>query len=168
MDAVAAGEKKKSVAARFGIPASSLSTILNAKDAIRSAVEAGTGGKKKLKPSTYADIDKAVVFAWFMEVRDRNVPISGAVLQQKAKDYTCILGCDDLKASNGWLQGFKNRYKIVGRMISGKSSSVDSEGAASWLSRSCQEFRSGTSHMIRTTLMTRPYFMRCFQTAPLR
>lgn len=51
LDAVAAGEKKKSVAARFGIPASSLSTILNAKDAIRSAVEAGTGGKK-LTPST--------------------------------------------------------------------------------------------------------------------
>lgn len=51
LNAVAAGEKKKSVAARFGIPASSLSTILNAKDAIRSAVEAGTGGKK-LTPST--------------------------------------------------------------------------------------------------------------------
>lgn len=54
-------------------------------------------------------------------------------MQQKAKDYTCILGCDDLKASNGWLQGLKNRYKIVGRMISGKSSSVDSKGAASWV-----------------------------------
>lgn len=133
LDAVAAGEKKKDVAGRFGIPASSLSTILNAKDAIRGAVQAGTSGKKKkLKQSTYADVDKAV-FTWFMDMRARNVPISGAVLQQKAKDYACILGCDDLKASNGWLQGFKNRYGIVGRMISGESSSADSEGAASWV-----------------------------------
>lgn len=133
LDAVAAGEKKKDVAARFGIPASSLSTILNAKDSIRSAVEAGTSGKKKkLKQSTYADVDKAV-YTWFMDMRARNVPISGAVLQQKAKDYACILGCDDLKASNGWLQGFKNRYGIVGRMISGESSSADSEGAAAWV-----------------------------------
>ncbi|KAG0411112.1 hypothetical protein HPB47_011753 [Ixodes persulcatus] len=108
LDAVTAGEKKD-VAARFGILASSLSTILNVKDAIRRAVEAGTSGKKKkLKRSTYADVDKAV-FTRFMDMRARNVPISGAFLQQKAKDYACILGCDDLMASNGWLQSFKNR-----------------------------------------------------------
>lgn len=84
-DAVAAGNKKDG-AGRFGISASSLSTILKAEDAFRSAVQAGTSGKK-LKHSTYADVD-----TWFMDMRARNVPISGAVLQQKAKDYACILG----------------------------------------------------------------------------
>lgn len=133
LDAVSRGEKKKDVAAKFGIPASSLSTILNAKDAIRSAVERGTDSKKKkLKSSTYADVDKAV-FTWFMDMRARNVPISGAVLQQKARDYGCILGCDDLKGSNGWLEGFKRRYGIVGKVISGESSSADSVGADSWI-----------------------------------
>ncbi|KAH7955127.1 hypothetical protein HPB49_024645 [Dermacentor silvarum] len=70
-------------------------------------MERGTDGKK-LKSSIYADVDKAV-FRWFMDMRARNVRMSGAVLQQKARDYACILGCDDLKGSKGWLEGFKRR-----------------------------------------------------------
>lgn len=101
LDAVSDDERKKDVAARFGIPANSLSTILSAGTAIRNAVEAGTSGKKKkLKPSAYADLDKAV-FAWFLDMRAQNVSISGAILQQKEKDYACILGHDEFKASNG-------------------------------------------------------------------
>ncbi|KAH6935351.1 hypothetical protein HPB50_005233 [Hyalomma asiaticum] len=132
LGAVSAGEKRKDVAAKFGIPASSLSTILNAKDAIRSSVQHGTDSKKKkkLKSSTYAGVDKAV-FTWFMDMRARNVPISSALLQQKARDYACILGCDDLKGSNGWLEGFKRRHGIVCKVISGESSSADSDGADS-------------------------------------
>lgn len=133
VNAVSAGEKRKDVAARFNIPASSLSTILHSKDSIRDAVESGTSSKKKrLKTSTYADVDKAV-FTWFLDTRARNVPISGAILQQKAKDFACILGHDDFKASNGWLQGFKSRHGVVGRVISGESASADSDASASWV-----------------------------------
>uniref|UniRef100_A0A1E1XKZ6 Putative tick transposon n=1 Tax=Amblyomma sculptum TaxID=1581419 RepID=A0A1E1XKZ6_AMBSC len=133
LNAVAAGEKKKDIAARFSIPASTLSTILSAEHSIRNAVESGTSSKKKrLKTSTYADVDKAV-FTWFLDTRARNVPISGAILQQKAKDFACILGHDDFKASNGWLQGFKSRHGVVGRVISGESASADSDAAASWV-----------------------------------
>lgn len=121
LNAVSAGEKKKDVATRFSIPASTLSTILSAEHSIRNAVESGTSSKKKrLKLSTYTDVDKAV-FTWFLDTRARNVPISGAILQQKAKDFACILGHDDFKASNGWLQGFKSRHGVVGRVISGES-----------------------------------------------
>ncbi|KAH6946059.1 hypothetical protein HPB50_011356 [Hyalomma asiaticum] len=78
-------------------------------DSIREAAELGTGSKKKRLKSTYADVDKAV-FTWFLDSRARNVPISGTILQQKAKDFASILGHDDFKASNGWLQGFKSRH----------------------------------------------------------
>ncbi|XP_072141997.1 tigger transposable element-derived protein 6-like [Dermacentor andersoni] len=133
LNAVSAGEKKKDVATRFSIPASTLSTILSAEHSIRNAVESGTSSKKKrLKLSTYTDVDKAV-FTWFLDTRARNVPISGAILQQKAKDFACILGHDDFKASNGWLQGFKSRHGVVGRVISGESASADSDAAASWV-----------------------------------
>lgn len=133
VNAVSAGEKKKDVAARFNIPASSLSTILSSEKSIRSAVESGTSAKKKrLKTSTFADVDKAV-FTWFLDTRARNVPISGAILQQKAKDFACILGHDDFKASNGWLQGFKSRNGVVGKLISGESASADSDASASWV-----------------------------------
>ncbi|KAH6933436.1 hypothetical protein HPB50_014814 [Hyalomma asiaticum] len=113
------------------VTTSSLSTILSAKDSIHEAAESGTSSKKKrLKKSTYADVDKAV-FTWFLDTRARNVPISGAILQQKAKHFASILGCDDFKASNGWLQGFKSRHGVVGRVTSGESASADSDASAS-------------------------------------
>ncbi|XP_037518472.1 tigger transposable element-derived protein 4-like [Rhipicephalus sanguineus] len=133
VNAVSADEKKKEVAARFNIPASSLSTILSAKDSIREAAESGTGSKKKrLKKSTYTYVDKAV-FTWFLDTRARNVPISGAILQQKAKDFASVLGHDNFKARNGWLQGLKSRHGVVGRVSSGESSSADSDASASWV-----------------------------------
>lgn len=135
LNAVTAGEKKKDVAARFNIPASSLSTILAAEQSIRSAMESGTSAqKKRLKTSTYADVDNAV-FAWFLDRRAQNVPISGAILQQKAIDFACILGHDDFKASNSWLQGFKSRHGVVGKVVSGESASADSDAAASWVAK---------------------------------
>ncbi|KAH6929235.1 hypothetical protein HPB50_025202 [Hyalomma asiaticum] len=148
INAVSAGEKKKDVAARFNIPASSLSTILSAKDSIREAAESGTGSKKRLKKSTYADVDKAV-FTWFLDTRARNVPISGAILQQKAKDFASILGHDDFKASNGWLQGFKSRHGVVGRKILldirfERPTKIDIYQAIEMLAASWQEVRAET------------------------
>ncbi|KAG0422161.1 hypothetical protein HPB47_002002 [Ixodes persulcatus] len=70
-------------------------------------------------------------------MRARNVPLSGELLQQKARDFACILGCDDFKASSGWLQRFKDRHSIVGKVVSGESAAADAIGAADWL-RDCE------------------------------
>ncbi|XP_064462141.1 tigger transposable element-derived protein 6-like [Ornithodoros turicata] len=130
--AVSRGEKKKDVALRFGIAQSSLSTILKEKEKIMSSVERGSSSqRKKVKRPSYEEIEKAA-FAWFLDVRARNVPVSGAMLIQKAKDFGCMLGCDDFKASNGWLQNFKARHQIVGKVTSGESASADVASAASW------------------------------------
>ncbi|KAH8038729.1 hypothetical protein HPB51_002873 [Rhipicephalus microplus] len=55
----------------------------------------------------------------------------------ESEDTACILGHDDFKASNGWLQGFKSRNCVVGRVISGESASADSDASASWVAKSC-------------------------------
>lgn len=137
--AVASGEKKKAVAERFGVPQSSLSTILKAKDTILASLQSGTSGqRKRLKLAAYEDVDKAV-FTWFMSTRAQNVPVSGAVLQQKAKDFACMLGRDDFKASSGWLHRFKARHVIVGKVVSGESSSADASESAAWIAREMPE-----------------------------
>lgn len=57
----------KDVAARFHSTASTLSTIFSLRESIHNAVESGTSCmKKRLKPSTYADTDKAV-FTLFLD-----------------------------------------------------------------------------------------------------
>ncbi|KAH9371052.1 hypothetical protein HPB48_011430 [Haemaphysalis longicornis] len=43
------------------------------------------------------------------------------MLQQKALNISRMLGYHDLKASNGWLQRFKERHTIAGEVVSGES-----------------------------------------------
>ncbi|XP_064462137.1 tigger transposable element-derived protein 6-like [Ornithodoros turicata] len=133
LEAVGNEEKKKDVAERYGIPQSSLSTILKAKDSILDGLKKGTSSQcKRLKGAMYDDVDKAV-YSWFMETRAQNVPITGAVLQQKAKDFACLLENDAFRASSGWLHRFKVRHAIVGKVVSGESASADVPEAAVWL-----------------------------------
>lgn len=131
---VADGEKKKKVAERYDVPLSTLSTILKAKNTIICAVNSSDRSteRKRVKAATYVDVEKAV-FTWFMEMRAKNIPMSGAVLQQKALAFACMLGCHDFKASSGWLQRFKERHNIVGKVVSGESAEANAVGAADWL-----------------------------------
>lgn len=133
IEAVSKGEKKKDVAIRFNIPPSTLSTILKSKEDVLKAVHSGScsGQRKKLKAATYGDVDEAV-FKWFTDIRAKDIPVSGAVLQQKARDFACLLGCDDFKASTGWLHKFKMRHMIVGKTASGESHAADAEQASVW------------------------------------
>ncbi|XP_064462138.1 tigger transposable element-derived protein 6-like [Ornithodoros turicata] len=133
INAVANGERKKDVAARYGIPANSLSTILKSKDSIFAAVASGTStSRKRLKLATYEDVDKAT-FTWFMEMLAKGVPLTGAIVQRQAINFANMLGSDNFKASSGWLEKSKRRHAIVSRVLRGEAASADASGAASWL-----------------------------------
>lgn len=68
-----------------------------------------------------------LTLAWFKGARTRGVPISGPILQQKAKDFAKSLNKDGFAASNGWVQSFCKRNNIVFRSICGEKSSVDDD-----------------------------------------
>lgn len=128
------GEKKATVAERYEISLSSLSTILNLKDSITSAVSPGGSGqkRKKLKEMAYVDAEKAL-YSWLLDMCAKNMPLGGAILQQKALNFANILECNDLKASSSWLQRVKERYGIVGKVVSGESAEANVIGAEVWL-----------------------------------
>ena len=67
-----------------------------------------------------------------MCIRDRNVPIGGPVLQEKAQQFAVSLGHANFRASNGWLQNFKKRNKIVFKKVCGESASVDDAVCVEW------------------------------------
>lgn len=77
------GRKKAAIAEDFGIPASSLSTILGNKDSVRMALASGTSSKhKKVTRPLHEELDKAV-HAWFVEARASNVPCPEASSSRK-------------------------------------------------------------------------------------
>lgn len=83
--AVDSGRKKKDVAQDFKIAPSTLSTILSSINKIEEihANSALKGDRKRDRPSHYPDVEEAL-FSWFKDVRARNLPVSGALLQTKA------------------------------------------------------------------------------------
>ena len=61
-----------------------------------------------------------------------NVAINGQVLQEKALDFAKQLKIEKFQASDGWLHGWKARYNISFKEVSGESKSVTPEMTASW------------------------------------
>ncbi|KAH7932181.1 hypothetical protein HPB51_029494 [Rhipicephalus microplus] len=67
-----------------------------------------------------------------LEVRARSIPVSGPMLQQKAKCLGALLGHDDFNPLNGWIQRFKDRHSISCKVVCGESGTID-ESIEVWL-----------------------------------
>lgn len=117
-------KRKKDIASEFGIPASTLSTILKDKDKILKAIEEAPclPRRKRFKASSFPEIEHAMT-EWMKRVRDYNLPISGPLIQEKAAEFAKNLGLT-FQASSGWLEKFKSRNGIVEKIISGESAAV--------------------------------------------
>ncbi|CAF1621654.1 unnamed protein product [Rotaria magnacalcarata] len=78
-----------------------------------------------------------IVFEWFAQQRAKQIPICGPILQEKARQVAEQLGytTETFKASNGWLEKFRNRHTISFRTINGESASVDDSTVEEWTQR---------------------------------
>ncbi|XP_054281926.1 tigger transposable element-derived protein 6-like [Macrosteles quadrilineatus] len=128
--AVDEGLKKKSeIAKEFGIPPNTLSTIMKNRE--KYEAEGGLTNKKRCKSGEFKDVDECVL-TWLKQCRDKNIPVSGPILQEKAIQYAESLGKKDFRASNGWLHNFKKRNEIIFRKVCGESASVNSNVCDEW------------------------------------
>ena len=73
-----------------------------------------------------------LLFRWFTIVRAQGFPVSGAILQEKAKEIGADLGLDSFAASEGWLSNWKKKHNVTLRTISGESGNVDEVTADQW------------------------------------
>jgi len=69
---------------------------------------------------------------WFSKTREKNLPVSGPTLQEKAKQLAEVHGLNDFKASNGWLEKFRKRDNISFKSICGEASAVDRIAVDDW------------------------------------
>lgn len=134
LEDVDSGIKKKDVAIKYGIPANSLSTIIKNRESIfkQSEVLADCNtARKRIKSCLYEDVDEAVL-KWISLVRDKNVPLSGTIIKEKAIEYAKSLGLTEFNASNGWLDKFKKRHAIKEKVICGESADVSDQDCHLW------------------------------------
>ena len=126
---------KTEVAKQFGIANSTLSTILKDRQKIISAFEESSfqPERKRMRLALYDEVEEGLLI-WFKSVREKNVPVSGPILQTKAEEIARELGISDFSCSSGWIHRFKTRHDIVQKKVCGESASVNEETVSAWLS----------------------------------
>lgn len=105
------GKKNYEVANAFGIPSSTLSTILKNKTKILTNFKLQPG-RKKMKLAEFPNLD-ASLFKWYVQCKDSNQPVSGPILKEKAYILAKSLGYSNFKNSTGWLDKWKKRNNIT-------------------------------------------------------
>lgn len=125
--------KKKDIAAEFGIPPNTLSTILKNKELVLRAVRESSfwPSRKRLKKSNFPDVEEGMV-QWFKNTQDRNLPVSGPLLKQTAERLADQLGHHNFKASTGWLDSFKHRNGISHKIRRRRSAAVPDGDCEQW------------------------------------
>ena len=75
---------KSDVADSFGLPKSTVSTILKNKAKLRDVYENSKFEleRKRILAAVYGDIEEAL-FTWFKQPRSMNIPVSGPILTIK-------------------------------------------------------------------------------------
>lgn len=83
--------------------------------------------------SIYEKLDEAT-FLWFTQERQKGVPISGPLIQEKALQLNKMLNGDStFTASNGWLDRWKKRHGVRQLSITGEKLSADFAAANDYL-----------------------------------
>lgn len=134
LEAVDKGGKKGQIAKDFKIPASTLSTILKNRKKIEDVFKQEKGAAKKIRIAGYPNLEECLI-KWFKQCRNRNVPLGGNMLKEKAQQFAEKLGHKDFKGSNGWLENFKKRHNIIFRKLCGESQSVSNELCSEWITK---------------------------------
>ena len=96
------------IAEDFGIKKSQAYNIINSKDKIINDFKAieNIAESKRTYAHRFKEIDDKTS-TWFLLQRQRNAPLSGEVIKEKALQIASELSINDFKAFNGWLENFK-------------------------------------------------------------
>lgn len=131
------GSSHRQLSERFRISIGSVSNIVKRK--LEYTEDYETNRNKKINRRCREDSNQDVnegVYEWFVAQRSKNIPISGPILQEYARNYAQTFDQKTtFKASNGWLDRFRTRFNITFRAISGESRSVDENTIIDWRSR---------------------------------
>ncbi|PNF16076.1 hypothetical protein B7P43_G04575 [Cryptotermes secundus] len=115
------GLSQRALALKFNCSKTQIQNILKDKDRLlREWKEGGSQFAKRKRRQRNENVNN-FVWEWFKEARARGLPLSGPILQEKAREFAAFFNIEKFNASNGWLDSFKKRHNIVFREILGES-----------------------------------------------
>lgn len=140
------GRKNAELCKEYNLSRSTISTVWANKHKIYAAANQNISKLKRIKKPVRDDVDSALL-KWFTVQRKSNIPVSGPLLQEKARQLgtlastsrasaasTSNVNGNEYVCSRGWIDRFKRRYNIKSGRLHGESGSVDRSAAEDWLS----------------------------------
>lgn len=130
---VDAGKKQIHIANEMGVAPSTVATILKDRQKILELHRGSqlAPSRKRLRLGNFQEVDAAVL-TWFKDAHSQNVPVSGPMLQEKARQFADALDITGFEASAGWLHRFRERNGITWQVVSGEEKAADAASAAAW------------------------------------
>lgn len=125
------GQKQSDLAAEYGVSGATVSYIVKNKNNIKEfdeVLKSQNGRTDKRTRTTGVENNRMeqALYAWFTQKRSQGEPISGQLLQEKARYFNSHLGGPStFTASNGWLLRFKTRHQIRQVSVQGEKLSAD-------------------------------------------
>lgn len=108
---------QREAAERLGITRGFLQGLLKNEAAIRAAQPFVSGVKRK-RSGKDEEVEKAL-FDWFKFIRQKNCPVNGPILMEKANKIAEAAGHIDFKATEGWFGRWKKRYALSFTILKG-------------------------------------------------
>ncbi|GFY39278.1 tigger transposable element-derived protein 4 [Trichonephila inaurata madagascariensis] len=122
------GLSQRQLAEKFSCGKTQISNILKNKGSLLKEWKENNGRKgwKRKRKSAFENVN-VLVLEFYKRAVQEGMPVSGIVLQEKAREYAEALNLPVFKASNGWLDSFKRRHSIVCTGASGESDANSSK-----------------------------------------
>lgn len=125
-------KSKMDVAREFGIGYSTVKKIKKNEDEILKKASGGNLLRKRCRPSPNEEVGNALI-AWYHEMKAENVPITGPIMLEKAKELAAVFGHEDFNPSHGWLERLKARNNIRFKPLPNRTISNNREEPAEWV-----------------------------------
>lgn len=127
------GKKQVDLCRERDIAPSTVATILKDRDKIMKLHRESqlAPSRKRLRLGDFQEVDDAVL-TWFKDARQHDVPLSGPIIQEKARQFAFALDISGFDASAGWLYRFRQRNGIAWQVACGKEKAADTESAVTW------------------------------------
>ncbi|XP_067139408.1 jerky protein homolog isoform X3 [Centruroides vittatus] len=116
----ASGVTLRKLAEKFNCGKTQISNILQRKDYWLKEWEMNKNMNYKRKRKQPNEEVNKYVWEWFQKASATHIPISGPLIQEKAREFAEFLNISSFRASNGWLDSFRKRHNIVFRSVDGE------------------------------------------------
>ncbi|XP_052813766.1 uncharacterized protein LOC128240856 isoform X3 [Mya arenaria] len=108
------GRTRRSLAKEFKCGKTQITALLKRKrEILKEYEEKGNQSAMRRRGHTGNAELNELVHSWYLDACTGNAPVTGPIIQNKAKKFATYLGLTKFKASNGWLHYFQTRHNIV-------------------------------------------------------